>query len=611
MPAYPPRTVDTPAHPMASASHLPMPMPIQSPYPPLPPVPAANVLDNMFGRPDQTDWPDYTIHIEEKTGRKRTYRQFVRQVKLGATALGGKRAHGCLGLTGEGDEMIAVLGNNSLEYIDIILALLWVTTPFALLSSYSTRRELIHALKVTKATRVFVDVALFETVLAAIEDPDIRGRITPDRIYILSGEPVGGRTSFGQMMNFVRRNKVPLEPVRAAKKDTLAYFLMSSGTSGLPKAVEITHGNDVFALHQLTAINKLAAPFLGQRATVPTSIGVLPMFHTFGLHVYVLYSTLAPTTYIILEKWNTVQYLNTIAKHVLVLRPSILYRATDLTLVPSVIHQLVNHPDIETADLSSVRTVISGAAYLPPELAAQMKSVLNEDAVVHQGYGLSESSLAAFTRPTEGVLTMGAPPSNTAGVLVPGLEARIVREDGTGTDAAPGETGELWLRGACLTRGYHTNAQANANTFVDGWLRTGDRFSADERGYFFFADRAKDTLKVSGTQVSPREIEDVLLAHPAKLISDVAVAGVSGGRTADEKVPRAWIVLSSTGKKEGAAAVIETLERWQKESLSKYKWLRGGIEVVEEIPKTPTGKTKRRVLQEEYERHAKKARVKL
>ncbi|KAF7362910.1 hypothetical protein MVEN_00641900 [Mycena venus] len=568
-------------------------MSIQSPYPPLPPVPAANILDNMFGRRDQADWPDYTIHIEEKTGRKRTYREFVKQVELGATALGGKLSHGCLGLSGDGDEIIGLLGHNSLEYIDIILSLLRVTTPFALISSYSTRRELVHALKLTKATCVFVDAKLFKNVLAAIEDPALRVRITPDRIYILSGEPVGGRKSFCQMMDFVRRNKVPLEPVRAAKKDTLAYFLMSSGTSGLPKAVEITHGNDVFAYHQLTATNKLAAPFLRQQASVPISIGVLPMFHTYGLHMYVLHSTLAPTTYIILEKWNTAQYLKTIAK----------YRATDLTLIPSVIHQLVNHPDIETADLSSVRSVISGAAYLPPELTAQMKSVLNEDAVVHQGYGLSESSLAAFTHPIEGVLNMVAPPPNTTGVLVPGLEARIVREDGA--DAAPGETGELWLRGANLTRGYHTNPQANANTFVDGWLRTGDRFSADERGYFFFADRAKDTLKVSGTQVSPKEIEDVLFAHPAKLISDVSVAGVSGGRTADEKVPRAWIVLSSTGKKQGTAAVIKALDRWQKESLSKYKWLRGGIEVVEEIPKTPTGKTKRRVLQEEYERRAK------
>jgi acyl-CoA synthetase (AMP-forming)/AMP-acid ligase II len=93
----------------------------------------------------------------------------------------------------------------------------------------------------------------------------------------------------------------------------------------------------------------------------------------------------------------------------------------------------------------------------------------------------------------------------------------------------------------------------------------------------------QDTLKVSGVQVSPKEIEDVLFAHPEKLISDVSVAGVSGGRTDDEKVPRAWIVLSNAGKKKGAPAVIKALEQWHQESLSKYKWLRGGIQVVKEV----------------------------
>lgn len=129
-------------------------------------------------------------------------------------------------------------------------------------------------------------------------------------------------------------------------------------------------------------------------------------------------------------------------------------------------------------------------------------------------------------------------------------------------------------------------------------------------------------MKVSGSQVSPLEIENVLLAHPDKLISDATVAGVSGGRTSDEKVPRAWVVLSPSGKKLGAKGVIKQLEIWHQENLSKYKWLRGGIEVVKEvssymwmlgrwlirslkIPKSPTGKTLRRILQDRYEHQHK------
>ena len=98
-----------------------------------------------------------------------------------------------------------------------------------------------------------------------------------------------------------------------------------------------------------------------------------------------------------------------------------------------------------------------------------------------------------------------------------------------------------------------------------------------------FVERMKDTLKVSGLQVSPTEIEDVLLAHPAKWVEDVCVAGVSGGRTTDEKIPRAWIILSEAGKKAGKSVVVNELETWTRENLSKYKWLRGGIEIVDEV----------------------------
>ncbi|KAJ7738346.1 hypothetical protein B0H16DRAFT_1570530 [Mycena metata] len=575
-------------------------MHIKSSFPPLPPLPEVNVHHVMWGRPDQADWEDFTIQIEEKTGRKRTFRELEKRVGLGATALGAKVSDGGLGLSGD-SEIIGLLGDNSLDYIDIVLSLLAITTPFALISTYSTRFELVHALKLTKVTRLFVDAKLLKNVLAAIEDPDVH--LTADKIYILTGHPPKGRLSFSQLINGIVRKKVPPEPVRPAKKDTLAYLVMSSGTSGLPKAVMVSHGNIICSFYQAIIIGQAAEAFSAVKANmksdVAVTIGVLPMFHSYGLHVYILRITLAPATYVIMEKWNTPQYLKAVAK----------YRATHLTLVPSLVHQLVISPDTKKADLSSVLAVGSGAAYLPPELANRMSTHLKTVAEVSQGYGLSEGTIAALTRPWEGMLGMGKPPPRTTGILLPGIDARILREDGTGV--APGEVGELWLHGDNVTLGYWNNPTANAAAFVDGWLRTGDQFSADEKGYFFFADRGKDTLKVSGIQVSPKEIEDVLFAHPDKLISDVSVAGVSGGRTTDEKVPRAWIVLSPAGKKRGAPAVIAALEKWHEESLSKYKWLRGGIEVVKELPKTPTGKTMRRVLQDQYERRAKKTKAKL
>ncbi|KAJ6481213.1 hypothetical protein C8R47DRAFT_592592 [Mycena vitilis] len=573
-------------------------MHIKSSFPPLPPLPEVNVHHIMFGRPDQAEWPDYTIHIEANTGRKRTYKQMSARVGLGATALG---SDGGLGLDGDGDEMVGLLGDNSWDYFDIVLSLLKVTTPFALISTYSTRFELVHALKLTKATRVFVDSKLLENVLAAIEDPDVH--ITADRIYTLSGPTAKARTSFGEMIDSVERKKVPLEAVRPAKKNTLAYLVMSSGTSGLPKAVMITHGNIITSTYQAILNGQIAESYSETRSMLrgfhPVNICPMPMFHSLGLNTYIIWATLRPATFVILEKWNTTQYLKAIAK----------YRVTHLSLAPSLVYQMVMHPDIERTDLSSVAALLAGGAYLPPMLAARLGNFLKPGSEISQGYGLSEATISVLMRPFEGMLGMGVPPPNTTGILLPGMEARIMRGDGT--DANAGEVGELWLRGNNISPGYWNNPHANASTYIDGWLRTGDQFCADDKGYFFFVDRGKDTLKVSGMQVSPKEIEDVLLAHPDELISDVTVAGVSGGRTEDERVPRAWIVLSSAGKKKGTPAVIEVLDVWHQQCLSKYKWLRGGIEVVDEIPRTPTGKLMRRVLQDQYEQRAKEAKTKL
>ena len=203
-------------------------------------------------------------------------------------------------------------------------------------------------------------------------------------------------------------------------------------------------------------------------------------------------------------------------------------------------------------------------------------------------------------------------PLNTIGILGPGMDARIVREDGTEADY--GETGELWVTGGNIALGYWGNPNATKETFFEDeqgrrWLKTGDSFKVDEAGFFFFEDRmkvrsvsvsvpfftnhpiylysfVKDTLKVNGMQVSPSEIEVALLDHPGRLVIDAAVAGVTlkGMDGQEVKVPRAWVVLSPLGRKTGKKKAAEELEAWTKQTLSKYKWLTGGIEFVDEVP---------------------------
>ncbi|KAM6494541.1 hypothetical protein JOM56_010902 [Amanita muscaria] len=239
--------------------------------------------------------------------------------------------------------------------------------------------------------------------------------------------------------------------------------------------------------------------------------------------MYILLMFLPPTTAIIMSPRNIDFALDLISKH---------------------------HPKLANADL--ITAVGNGAAYLSPKLAEKLFSFLPQKADFMEGCLKvpSPGSLGGRLNPKQG----------STGVLLPNLIARIVHEDGTEADV--NEVGELWIKGPTVPLGYWNNEKANKETFVDG-----------------FTGRAKDTLEVSGAQASPVKIEDLLLANPKKLIEDVTVAGVSGDRTLDEQV----IVLSDEGKKLAEAVVRKALERCSQENPSKYKWLRGGIEIMNEV----------------------------
>ncbi|KAI0036569.1 hypothetical protein K488DRAFT_82009 [Vararia minispora EC-137] len=267
-------------------------------------------------------------------------------------------------------------------------------------------------------------------------------------------------------------------------------------------------------------------------------------------------------------------------------------------------HQLATSPKLAKVDLSRLRSMNSGAAYLPPEIRERLIKRAENISHFGEGYGMSECTVAAVVQPFPGTIPSVTEAPGFTGVLLPSMKARVVREDGS--DAGWDEPGELLICGDNIALGYHKNEKATRETFVNGWLHTGDRFRVDRHGRFFYCDRAKDTLKVSGTQVSPVEIEDTILAHPEGLASDVAVAGVPGARMLDERVPRAWVTLSLHGKRKGERYVAKALDEWVRTTLSRPKWLRGGVQVIDEIPKSPTGKVLRRKLQEAYEAAALK-----
>uniref|UniRef100_D8PTX2 AMP-dependent synthetase/ligase domain-containing protein n=1 Tax=Schizophyllum commune (strain H4-8 / FGSC 9210) TaxID=578458 RepID=D8PTX2_SCHCM len=464
-----------------------------------------------------------------------------------------------------------------------------------------------------------------------------------------------GTTSLDGLIDAFLVSSTPtLLPPAPATPSTLAYLVLSSGTSGLPKAVMITHGNLIASLFQVVVATLPPSPFYSASSgsdTVtpsviappsktsppsattppsdttpphPTLLAFLPMYHSYALHTHLFRNFLTPTTTVVMRKWDVGRALGLMRRH----------KITTLTLVPSVVHQLVTlaasasqssastTASIRTA-LAGVSSLMCGAAHLPADLRDRFLRECAPECGTLSAVGPPPDALSGTT-PT---------PRGSVGKLMPGLRARVVPgEDDKGDNGE--STGELYLAGPTIAPGYYNNKEATRETFVtedgDGseetkgerWLRTGDRFYVDRDGWFFFADRAKDTLKVSGAQVSPREIEEVLLAirvldaaaaprgpstnnHPRVL--DAAVAGVRGhGRTADERVPRAWVVLEGANRAAIVdarhAAIVDALHAWTRARLSRHKWLRGGIEVVREIPKNPTGKVLRRVLVERYER---------
>ncbi|RXW14327.1 hypothetical protein EST38_g11522 [Candolleomyces aberdarensis] len=569
----------------------------KSPYPEPPPAQDMNAHYAFFKRPDQAQWPDFTLHIDAFTGEKRTYRDFLGRVNDLATALGGSLSDGCLGLSPDNGDKIGIMMGNCSDYVTLIHASLTTTVPFALISSYSTAFELKHALTLSQVTRLFVDAKYLPLVIPVAQEIGF----DLNRIFVGTGK-ASGRKSINDLVNHVRTKSLPFIGIKPAKKNTLAYLVFSSGTSGLPKAVMISHGNLIYSLSQaaivgMTTLAVYTPPPPPTPEGIQTVLAFLPLHHTYGLHTYSFRAFLSPSTFVFMRQWDIDVALTAIPK----------YKITAIALIPSIVHQLVHHPRTAKTDWSSVMTLGSGAAYLPPELASKLSKVIPKTANFSEGYGMSEATIAAITQPYPGILGgKYFPVPGSTGILLPGVSARIITDDGN--DAALNEPGELWIQSDNVALGYYNNEKANKESFVDGWLHTGDKFRVDEKGNFW----AKDTLKVSGAQVSPVEIEDCLLANPQKLIIDVTVAGVSGGRTSDEKVPRAWIVLSGSGKKLGTKETIKALDKWIQGSLSKYKWVRGGFEIVDQIPKSPTGKVLRRVLVDKFEKEVSEpARAKL
>jgi len=341
---------------------------------------------------------------------------------------------------------------------------------------------------------------------------------------------------------------------------TVAALPYSSGTTGLPKGVELTHANLVANARQSQAA-------LGWREDDVVA-AVAPFFHAIGLNLVLPCGLRAGATVVTLPRFDLEAFLQAVQRH----------RVTSTIVVPPVILALAHHPLVDRYDLSSLRFVGSGGAPLGANLERRAGERLG--CLVAQGFGMTEMAATVAIAPLD------APRLGSVGRLLPSTEARIV-DPASGADLGPGRTGELWVRGPQVMRGYRDRPAATAATVdPDGWLHTGDLCRFDDDGYLSVVDRLKELIKYKGYQVAPAELEHLLLAHPA--VADAAVVPRPDPQAGE--LPVAHVVLRGEATAEELLAYVAL-------RVAPYKRLRA-VRFTDQVPRSPSGKLLRRLLVE-------------
>lgn len=516
------------------------PRPSLAPYPE---HPVSGLLADAVRR-----WPDRIALVDGVTGAEHAYARVLEASR------GVARALQDAGLA-PGDR-VALMAPNSPEWVIAFHGAQLAGATVTTLNPLYREREVRHQFGDSQPTVAFVADATLDTVRSVWGDGD--GLHHTDAVWDLAAGAAGDP-----------------EAVELDAATDLAALPYSSGTTGNPKGVMLTHANIVANVHQI-----LGTGIFGE---APVMIDFLPFFHIYGLSVLMLAGIAAGATQVVMPGFDPQRFVDLTKAH----------RATNLFVVPPALLALANLGDQLGADLSSVHSVMSGAAPLPIDVARRVEEHYDVD--VFQGYGMTEAS------PVTHISPQGANRPGTVGTLVADTRQKVV-DLVSGEELAPGETGELLVQGPQVMQGYFQRPDATAETLLTDaegtWLRTGDIVTVDEDGYVTICDRAKEMIKYKGYQIAPAELEAVLVEHPD--IADAAVIPKDAGTGSDE-IPKAFVVL-----REGAALGADEVMAHVEERVAPYKKVRE-VEFVDAIPKNPSGKILRRELKEREREAASRA----
>ncbi|KAM5352843.1 hypothetical protein ACJ41O_005565 [Fusarium nematophilum] len=472
-------------------------------------------------------------------------------------------------------DVVLVYSRNSIWYPVATLSAVRIGAVACGVSPEYNVEELTFSLVHSKAKVILAAPENVNTALAAAA----KAGIPEENVILLSGASEG-RTS---VQDLIRRAEELGEaaqvqkyeiPVGKRNSEVCASLCFSSGTTGVPKAVMISHANIIAQCLQI------------QQITPPDHtkvLAALPFYHITGI-VHQLHLPISLNANVfVLPTFTLDSLLGTVAEH----------KIKELLIVPPILIRLVREPALVSKyDLSHVTRFSSGAAPLSQEILNLLEQQFPGTGF-KQGYGMTESCSAITSHPPSRYAYKHA---HSVGMLVPSTEARIVNPE-TGKDCGVGETGEIWARGPQVTMGYLNNEKATSEVFDrEGFLHTGDIGKFDEEGMLFITDRLKEMIKVKGIGVAPAELENLLLGHPA--VSDVAVCGVPDERAGER--PKAYVVLKGSHAQNPVETAGELLA-FVKAKKARHKRLKE-VEVVERIPKSAAGKILRRKLRSMGER---------
>jgi long-chain acyl-CoA synthetase len=510
----------------------------------------ANLAD-LLGVAARTS-PDQTALVEAETGRRLTWAQLDAEVDSVARGLSG------MGLVAGYRVVISQV--NRVELVASYLGALRARLVAVPVNPWAKTGELARMIADAGARAVVADQSTVSTVRAAVggledalaaADEELRSRAVVPRIVVAGAPAVPGETSYDAM----RSEDRAFAPA-AADPDALAVLLYTSGTSGRPRAAMLTHRALLANIEQVAAVEP---PMVKENDVV---FGVLPLFHVYGLNAVLGQVLRRRASLVLVDEFDPEGSLDIIEDEAVTVVP----------VAPPVFAYWRSVTDLRHR-LGHVRLVLSGSAPLAADLVAQFTEATGLD--VHQGYGLTEAAPVVTS-------TLGSPTlvPGSVGAALPGVEIRLVDE--AGHRPAPDDPGEIQIRGANLFSGYWPDRSDGPGE--DGWWSTGDVGLFDEQGNLTLVDRVKELVIVSGFNVYPSEVEDVIVEVDG--VAEAAVIGIDDDETGEAVVA---YVKPSPGATRSPDALVEAVRAWCADRLARFKQP-SVVHVVDELPHTVTGK---------------------